>query len=328
MRLWDYLRQANYLPQGAPDFLLGTEDVQRWVNQNKGELRARDDAIVDKIIMAILTRRGVKKPRLVLHAMADHAAGMIDGQAGRGAFSREITACAATTVATGDPQTLGVFRRAVHSAVAVGLNMSDSPYPVCRLYYVAKPTEIDEGMTWDFVNKHVSLSDRSKKTAKMTAFRRANVAGNAPPASSTIDAEAWDDLQREVHERNEEFIATYEAIADYYVERVSHYEAAVQRPLGNFDLIDGVTFVSKKKYLVHNFTIPPRGQPVAQGQKEQYFRFSMSFSADGKGWAIHHYAGGRDDRRPEDGQYIVSRAGSSTLKALDEGTYFTVPFRF
>ncbi len=326
MKLWDYLVQATYMPNGAQTFLLGTADVQAWVNQNSGEIVARDKTIVDKIILGLRDKRQIVRPRLELHPMATHAATI-----GRGApaLAAEITGATVATDGQSDARKLGMYRRGIHAAVAVGMNMTQSPYPACKLYYIADAIETNEGLTRDFVNKHVSISAQSKKVARLTAFRRANpVRGNAPPASSTIDVDAWDDLLQEVKDRTKEFIATYEALGNYYVEKTSRYKASVQTPLRAFELIDGVTFVSRKRYPVHTHLIAGAGaQPVNQGKKDQYFRFSLSFSRNGEAWAIHHFASGRDDRQPEISDRLASRGSSLVLACLDEGTYFIDPIR-
>lgn len=296
--------------------------LKRWESANAGDIAARDKSTLRNLIESY-------EKSCDRHYGAVHVT--VANVANAGALSIAVTTRAFTSDAGGNKYD-AVFRRVMHSALAMGINMAQTPYPACNHYHEADAVEVTEGFSRGFLVKHVSdnnLGDRAgKRMAEIRAdpvdvFGQGNVGyfGNAAPASSLLEKASAARFKAEVRRRQAEFTQTYEAASRYFAKQSVDRQNRILAQLNGFRLIDGIVFVSTEKYTLHSFQIAQGVVQKGGGEENSYVSFGVSCDAEGTGWAVHHLVGTNANRLPNVGGVAATLANGG----LDGCTTFQSP---
>jgi hypothetical protein len=222
------------------------------------------------------------------------------------------------------------FRKAVKMMYGFAANMPEWAYPACRHYYTALKSEADGGFSADFTKKHMASTENEKSSLQVARIRATPVAqrnvfayGNILTAHSGAikKGEAEATFKNEVKSRQLEFTDTHILLCKYFSENFLNFSMP---PAGQFLFIDGVTFVSHAALDMFEFTTPVAGATPERNEGKYYVHFSISATADGSGWAVHHLA--RATENPQDlaaGRTRLAEIIGNTqgFTALDPRTY-------
>lgn len=318
MKLLDFLLQLNPRlgageegPQRADK--IGPANLMHWANQNKAELKGGAWAgdLIGKMNKTLLDKTGVdKNSQLLIKPSAGYAVlyGSEEAYA-EGLHSGDEVVPALYYIDT--------FKAALKNMCGFALGAQRWAYPGCEWYYTLSRQDATDFMTKDFLNKHVNTTDDMKGARKVAQVRGAAVAdrqgitayGNIVTArSGGLEKSSLGSLKEEIKSRQAEFKETYAALSEYYAANF----VEIAPPKKGFALIDHVTFITKKKYPMHEF----ENGKGAQG--DFYIRFGVSCSDDGKSFAVHHLAGTSADRTPKgdslNGLGINSADGGTSAK--------------
>jgi hypothetical protein len=271
--------------------------LKRWESANAGDIVARDNSTLRDLI----TR---------FERSIDLRNGSVLVTAANVANARALSIAATTrpfTSPTGSTKHEASFRRALHSALAMGINMARSPYPACNHYHEADAAEVTEGFSRGFLFKHVSDSKRGDRAGKRMAEIRADPAnvfgedhvgffGNAAPASSLLEKDSAEKFRAEVRRRQAEFTQTYEAVSRHFAKQSIDRQNRILQQVNAFGLIDGIVFVSTEKYTLHSFQIVHGVVQKGGGEENSYVSFGVACDEAGTGWAVHHLVGTNANR--------------------------------
>lgn len=204
---------------------------------------------------------------------------------------------------------------------AFAMNMEQSPYPACRHYYAIEEGEAQDGLTKDFVAKHVSSTGDDKSTKKVAQIRGAQVPqrqgiqafGNiVTTRSGGLLKEEVASFCAEIKSRQAEFTQTYEGLSQFFAENCGLLDAGGN---ANFQvLFDGVTFISQRAYRMYEYE-NGRG-----GEESVFIHFGVSCTPDGKKWAVHHLA------RTSATRTIGSGTAATIFGATDATTSVSDPY--
>lgn len=345
MNLIPYLRTAAN--PDPVDYWLSFNDLRRWESQNGGAMKCRDTKIIERMNMMLERHHGLKGGRILLGSAADKAllypdpppdAPEEDGGRARNAMNNRRMSELALRLTQpqrpvefekGKSGSAALFRRVMHTAISLGRKMTEAPYPSCTDYHTASAGEVAQGVTKDFMKKHVaSNADGARAGMSVAKIRtdpdallgQGNAYGKRVPISSVIEKSEYERLAREVRERQGEFTATYEAIQDHFIRSAFDRENQIKRQISTYPLVDKVQFVTRNLYTLHTFDLSPGSKPVG-GEERCYVRFSVACDSAGTGWAIHHMADTGPTRAPADGERTCASFGGS----VDPNTTFSSP---
>ncbi|NID03310.1 hypothetical protein HBF26_00315 [Luteibacter jiangsuensis] len=310
MRFLEYLvhqtRGVVMTPGEPASLVLDLELFGGWIRTSKAEVGDAAWEAVHGLLMELQKQAGGPVERLAV-APWDERANFPDTNA-------LLTRAADTVRASSwrkDRQLLaGGFDDGVVRARFIALSAAASalqpnrrnPFPFIVLHSLASSHTTEFGFTLKFQTDHMSQNKNSERRAAKVADRRFQPAapGRAPiPRSTTIDQGDEQRFFEEVRSRKQEFTDTYRGLSDWYVRllaakpryRTTRRGAPVQ------PLIDGVTFVTRQEYTLHEYQ---RVGTSKQGaERKDRVQFSLAPTEDGKDWAVHHLNGSGMDMGPE-----------------------------
>lgn len=296
--------------------------LKRWEGANAGDIAARDKSTLRNLIESYET------------SCARHYGALnvtVANVANARALSIAVTTLPFVSDAGGNKYE-PVFRRVMHSALAMGINMAQTPYPACNHYHEADAVEVTEGFSKGFLTKHVADNNRGDRAGKRMAeiradpvdvFGQGNVGyfGNAAPASSLLEKASAAKFKAEVRRRQAEFTQTYEAASRYFAKQSVDRQNRILGQLNGFRLMDGIVFVSTEKYTLHSFQIANGVVQPGGGEENSYVSFGVACDAAGTGWAVHHLVGTNANRLRNVGGVGADVAGGG----LDGCTTFLSP---
>lgn len=186
---------------------------------------------------------------------------------------------------------MGRLTKVTKMMCAFALNMESSPFPAARHYHTITTGEANDGVTVDFVSKHVSSTVDAKSTKKVAEIRGAPVAARQGIAafgnivtqrSGGLMKEELPEFTKEIKSRQAEFTSTYADLGQFYADNCEFLRSGGNT---NFDVLcDHITFITQKKYKMYEY-VSGKG-----GEESCFIHFGVSCSADGKKWAVHHLA--------------------------------------
>ena len=291
-------------PVREAPYLLGPCDVAKWSQDNKGECK-----------------RGDKNNELVAQMFKDYQsildvkAGFRLSFSGTGAYANPFLDAASLAEAIincddSDPK-LKFLKKdivlCIRAMAGFGVAMSTWAWPACRHYYTVTSSEAQDGYTADFGTKHISGTEDMKSTQKVAqirsvgpdqrqgieAFGRIVTARSGGLVKSEIGK-----FSKEIKNRNNEFTETHEALAKYFKDNLVDFGGG---PKKRFSYVDSVTFMTKDKYKMYEYE---NGKGY---EADCYIRFSVSCTADGAKWAVHHLAGTSNSRVPANGTLLSAK---------------------
>lgn len=169
-----------------------------------------------------------------------------------------------------------------------------NPFPFIVLHSIAPTHTTDYGFTLKFQADHMSQNKDSGRRAGKVAERRFHPPeqGRAPiPRSTTIDQGDEQRFIEEVRSRKQEFTDTYRGLSDWYVRFLTgkpRYRTT-RRGMPVRPLIDGVTFVTRQDYTLHEYQ--RAGTSKKGAERANRVQFSLAPTEDGTDWAVHHLNG-------------------------------------
>lgn len=322
MKLLEFLWQLNKeVPSGTagPEIYkkqkVGPTNVLQWANENKAELKggAWAGALIQQMHKSLIELgKGDKQIYMLIEPTAGYA--VLYGN--EDAYAEALHRSGETVPAL---YYVDTFRDAFKNMCGFALSAQRWAYPGCEWYYTLTKTDASDYLTKDFLNKHVNTTDDMKSARKVAEVRGAPVTerqgiqvfGSIVTArSGGIERGALGDLKAEIKSRQAEFSATYAALSEHYAANFQRFSP----PKKSFALIDHVSFITKKKYPMHEF------EKGKGGQGDYYIHFGVSCSEDGKNWAVHHLARTSEDRTP-----LGSSLNGLGIEVADAGTSAKLP---
>lgn len=178
---------------------------------------------------------------------------------------------------------------------AYASRMQTHPFPAFRHYYTATSLECREGMTRDFVNKHVSGTDDAKSGRNVARVRvdpsKSNVESFGKIKTSRsggLSKDAVSAFAAEIRDRRDEFLKVHQGLSRGYAGAAA---LTYQRMPGAHAVFDHLTFETAEKYEMFEF------RDAKLASKEPLFiKFSLSSNAEGDAFAVHHLAGAKETR--------------------------------
>lgn len=223
----------------------------------------------------------------------------------------------------------GVFRQAVKMVYGFAANMSVWPYPACRYYYTAENTETADYCSKDFTTKHMASTDNEKSSLRTAIIRATPVAnrdvfayGNILTShSGAIKRSSQQAFKDEIKARQKEFTDTHTLLCQHFASNFLNFSMP---PAGQFLFFDGITFVTQSAYDMYEFETAAANATPTRKEDKYFIHFSVSATADGKKWVVHHLA-----RATENQQFLAAhRSRIATVvgnapghNALDPMTY-------
>jgi hypothetical protein len=274
--------------------IVGPTDFVQWATANKGDYQRGETSLEQLSTMlgnlfdtggwaskAISVRFTVGAP--YIGAVADLARGI--------ANDTLVNAAAANAVVTPNEYQKTRLKKVTKMMCAFSMNMENWAYPACEHYYTVKRNEAEDGVTADFMTKHVSSTQDDRSTKRVAQIRGAPVAARSgigafgnivTQRSGGLLQEELGDFCKEIKSRQKEFTDTYAGLTQFYTDNC---EFLGNGGAANFAvLIDHVTFITLRKYKMYEY-VDARG-----GEDNVYIHFGVSATADGKSWAVHHLA--------------------------------------
>lgn len=292
---------------GGPH-IIGPTDFVQWATAHKGEYQRGEvslgqlSTMLDNLFdvgawasKAVSVRFTVGAP--YIGALGDLARGI--------ASDTLVNAAAGNAVVTPSYYHRERLKKVTKMMCAFAMNMERWAYPACEHYYTISANEAEEGLTADFVTKHVSSTEDKKSTQRVAQIRGAPVAARGgigafgtivTSRSGGLMQEELADFCKEIKSRQKEFTDTYAELTQFFVDNCEHLGSG---GAANFNvLLDHVTFISKRKYKMYEYE-NGRG-----GEASVYIHFGVSATADGLKWAVHHLARTTDDRTIANGTAV------------------------
>lgn len=308
---------------GGPH-IIGPTDFVQWATANKGDYQRGETSLGQLSSMlknlfdtgswaskAISVRFTVGAP--YIGAIGDLARGIGNDTL--------VNAAAGNAVVTPSEYYKAGLKKVTKMMCAFSLNMEKWAYPGCAHYYTISQNEAEDGLTADFVTKHVSSTEDDRATKRVAQIRGAPVAartgiaafgGIVTQRSGGLLKEELGDFCKEIKSRQKEFTDTYAELTQFFVDNCALLDSG---GAANFDvLIDHVTFITQRKYKLYEY-VNARG-----GEANVYVHFGVSATADGSRWAVHHLARTTDNRMIANGTSIATlgcASGDATTSVHD-----------
>lgn len=285
------IREALSAKNGAGGpHLIGPTDIVKWATTNVGNYQRGATSLAQlETMMSGLFDQGAwaSKGTCLRFTVGAPYIGAIDD------LARGING---TTPRTFVPPIDSDYHKARFTKItkmmcAFALNMENWAYPACRHYHTISTAEAEDGVTTDFVTKHVSSTKDDKSTKKVAEIRGAPVQarqgvqafGNIVTArSGGLLQEELGAFCAEIKRRQTEFTNTYAGLTQYFADNCEWLDGGGN---ANFTvLLDHVTFITQRAYKMYEY-VGAKG-----GEDNVFIHFGVSSSADGKKWAVHHLA--------------------------------------
>lgn len=281
---------------GGPPHIIGPTDFVQWATANKGNYQRGETSLAQlSTMLKNLFDTGTWPSKAV--SVSFNAGAPYIGAVGdlvRGLASPTLVNAAPG--ANNAPVVASTYHAARMNKVtkmmcAFAMNLENWAYPACEHYYTVSPSEAEEGLTNDFVNKHVSSTEDEKSTRRVAQIRgaqpgdRGGIAafGNiVTQRSGGLMQEELGEFRKEIKARQKEFTDTYAELTQFYADNCEFLGAGGAANLSV--LIDHVTFITKRKFKMYEY-VGARG-----GEANVFIHFGVSATADGKKWAVHHLA--------------------------------------
>jgi hypothetical protein len=223
------------------------------------------------------------------------------------------------------------FRKAIKMMYGFAANIPQWPYPACRHYYTAKRTETADYFSSDFSTKHVASTDDEKSSLRTAIIRATPVAqrnvfafGNILTAhSGAIKKTAKETFKNEIKSRQKEFTDTHILLCEYFANNFLNFSMP---PAGQFLFFDGITFVSQTALDMFEFETAGVGATPTRKEGKYFIHYSVSASADGEAWVVHHLARTSENQQEMNAgrTRITAIVGNAQgHNALDATTYMT-----
>jgi hypothetical protein len=320
MKLLDFLLQLNpRLPAGqeGPERIdkLGPANLLQWADQHKTELKGGAWAgdLIRKMQKTLSDRTNVDKGSQLLIKPSGGYAVLYGSE---GAYAEALHN---SDEVAPELYYIDIFKAGLKNMCGFALSAQQWAYPGCEWYYTLSKQDATDFLSKDFLSKHVNTTDDMKGARKVAQVRGAPVADRQGIAafgsivtarSGGIEKGSLGSLKDEVKSRQAEFKDTYAALSEYYAANF----VEITPPKKSFALIDHVTFITKKKYPMHEF------EHGKGSQAELYIHFGVSCSDDGKSWAVHHLSGTTAGRTPKGD--VLNGLG---INVADSGTSAKMP---
>lgn len=276
-------------------------DIQlflEWIRASKAEVGDAAWDAMHGLLMALQKQAGGAVERLAVGPWAERAT--FAGADALLARAADITQASSwrkdrQLVASGFDDKVVRTRFVALAAVASALQQDRrNPFPFIVLHSLAPTHTTGYGFTLKFQTDHMSQNKDSERRAGKVAERRLHPTerGRAPiPRSTTIDQRDENRFFEEIRSRKQEFTDTYRGLSDWYVRFLAGkpQHRTTRRGMPVQPLIDGVTFVTRQDYTLHEFQ---RVGTSKQGtERADRVQFSLAPTEDGADWAVHHLSG-------------------------------------
>lgn len=285
-----YLQTKNGV--GGPH-LVGPTDFVKWATTNVGDYRRGETSLGQlQTMLDNLFKEGSwpNKGVCVRFTLGAPYAGALDDLA-RGIAGRDNNPPKTFVPDVASGYHKGRVMKITKMMCAFAMNMEISAYPACRHYYTIEKGEAADGVTKDFITKHVSSTEDAKSTKRVAQVRGAPVDqregvrafGNIVTArSGGLLKEELDLFRAEIKRRQAEFTETYSALCDFFSKNCELLSAGGN---ANFQvLFDGVTFITERAYRMFEY------ENGKGGEENVFIHFGVSCTSDGTEWAVHHLA--------------------------------------
>jgi len=285
-------------PGQPASLVLDLELFHEWIRTSKAEVGDAAWEAVHGLLMALQKQAGGSVERLVVCPWAERAnfpnadallARAVDTvQASSWRKGRQL-------MASGFDDSVVRTRFVALCAVASELTPDRrNPFPFIVLHSLAPTHTTGYGFTLKFQTDHMSQNKDSERRAGKVAERRFHPPeqGRAPIArSTTIDQRDEQRFFEEVRSRKQEFTDTYRGLSDWYVRFLTGkpQHRKTRRGMPVQPLIDGVTFVTRQDYTLHEYQRV--GTSKHGAERADRVQFSLAPTEDGTDWAVHHLNG-------------------------------------
>lgn len=302
MRFLEHLvhraRGVVVTPGEPASLVLDLELFHDWIRTSKAELGDAAWEAVHELLMALQKQAGGAVERLVVgpwderanfpnaEALLARAADPVQASSWRKGRQLFVSGFDDKVV-----RTRFIALSAVASALAPDRR---NPFPFIVLHSIAPTHTTGYGFTLKFQTDHMSQNKDSERRAAKVAERRLHPTeqGRAPiPRSTTIDQGDEQRFFEEVRSRKQEFTDTYRGLSDWYVRYLAGKPKyrTTRRGMPVQPLIDGVTFVTRQDYTLHEYQRV--GTSKHGAERADRVQFSLAPTEDGTDWAVHHLSG-------------------------------------